>query len=124
MASELINKSLQGILDTFIVNSENGLMLKHTTTNNQSILYFEDFVCFAELQLRLYEISANAIFKQNFLALMPVIRNEFVRPDKILSVRISSELLPQHFEIETDFQDKETKSPLATFIILTKKRLH
>ena len=78
MASNLLNKVIEGVFKTFLVQDPTGMKMKHTTTMEYSHPYLEDFVTFAESQLRLYEISGNSIFKQNFHDAMIFISKEFL----------------------------------------------
>jgi len=64
-ASALLNTILEKNYSAFLVNSDQGMRLRHVTTLPSSHPYLEDFVTFAESHLRMYEISANPIFKQN-----------------------------------------------------------
>jgi hypothetical protein len=85
-ASELFNAAVEGHYKTFLLNKEGaGMMLRHTTTREGSLAYLEDFVTFAESMLRVYEISGNPTFKQNFKDTLEFILKEFVKEDKIFT---------------------------------------
>ena len=76
---------------------------------------------FAESQLRLYEISGNRIFKQNFQDAMVFISKEFIDGNKMLTrARLAndSELFPNQ---EYSVFDGSFKSPVATFIMLARR---
>ena len=76
---------------------------------------------FAEAQLRMYEISANEIFKQNFTDVMGFITREFLDGDKMLTrARLSQdfELYPNQ---EYNIFDSSFKSPVSTFVILSRR---
>lgn len=85
MASDLLNRSIDGIFQTFITQEENGMKLRHSTTVETSLPYLEDFVFFAEAQLRLYEISGNDNFKNNFKETIHFIQREFISKDIMLT---------------------------------------
>lgn len=121
MASELLNKTLGGIFKTFIDQETGKFTMRHSTTMAQSLPYLEDFVTFAESQLRLYEISANSIFKENFKDVLNFIIKEFLSDSRMLTRGKSSE----HFEIYpnefyTSF-DSSFHSPVATFLYLCRR---
>ncbi|MFA6235683.1 MAG: DUF255 domain-containing protein [Bacteriovorax sp.] len=121
MGSNLLNKVIEGIFKTFLIQEESGLTMRHSTTVRHSHPYLEDFVFFAESQLRLYEISANAIFKQNFQDAMKFISKEFLDETKMLTrakLAEEAELYPNQ---EYNFFDSSFKSPVSTFILLSRR---
>lgn len=121
MASTLLNKVIEGIFKTFLIQDEAGIKMRHSTTKSYSHPYLEDFVSFAESQLRLYEISANGVFKQNFMDAMKFITNEFLDGNKMLTrakLAENSELYPNQ---EYNIFDSSFKSPVATFIMLSRR---
>ena len=121
MASNLINTTIEGVFKTFLTNSESGMKMRHTTTVEFSHPYLEDFVFFAESQLRLYEISANEVFKQNFKDAVQFITKEFLDNDKMLT----RAKLAEHFEMypnqEYNVFDASFKSPVATYVQLMRR---
>ncbi len=93
-ASDLFNKSLEGHYNTFLLNKDNaGMMLRHTTTKEGSLAYLEDFVTFAESMIRVYEVTGNPTFRQNFGDTLNFILKEFVRENEITTRAVS---LDQH----------------------------
>lgn len=121
MGSNLLNKVIEGIYKTFLTQEDTGIKMRHTTTMPSSHPYLEDFVFFAESQLRLYEISANAIFKQNFQDAMKFISKEFLDEARMLTrakLAEHSELYPNQ---EYSIFDSSFKSPVATFIMLSRR---
>jgi uncharacterized protein YyaL (SSP411 family) len=121
MASQLLNSILESIYKTFIVQNENGMRLRHSTTMSASHPYLEDFVPFAESQLRMYEISANPVFKQNFKDSIDFLTREFLDNDKVLTrAKFSNdhELYPN---IEYTFFDNSQRSFAATYLFLMKR---
>lgn len=121
MASNLINSTIEGVFKTFLTNSGDGMKMKHTTTVEFSHPYLEDFVFFAESQLRLYEISSNDVFKQNFKDSLNFITKEFLDNDKMLT----RAKLAEHFELypnqDYNLFDASFKSPVATYIQLMRR---
>jgi uncharacterized protein YyaL (SSP411 family) len=121
MASNLINKSIDGIFQTFITQETNGMKLRHTTTNETSLPYLEDFVFFAEAQLRLYEISGNENFKNNFKETLNFIQKEFISNDIMLTranFANNFELYPNQ---DYSFFDNSFKSAVSTFINISRR---
>ncbi len=88
-ASQIFNKALEGHYNNFLVSKNNqGMMLKHSTTNEGGLPYLEDFVSFSESMLRVYEITGNPTFKQNFSDTMNFMFKEFYQAeDKKLLTR-------------------------------------
>lgn len=120
-ASKLLNKVIEGIFKTFLVLDPNGLRMRHSTTLPYSHPYLEDFVMFAESQLRLYEISGNSIFKQNFQDAMNFISKEFLQGDKMLTRgQLLTDAAPYPNQEYSVF-DSSFKSPVGTFILLSKR---
>lgn len=121
MASNLINTTIEGIFRTFLINDENGMKMRHTTTVETSHPYLEDFVFFAESQLRLYEISANDVFKQNFKDALDFVTKEFLHAD-VMSTRAK---VAEHFEQypnqDYTFFDASFKSPVATYVQMMRR---
>ena len=121
MASNLINTTIEGVFKTFLINSADGMKMRHTTTVEFSHPYLEDFVFFAEAQLRLYEISGNDVFKQNFKDALTFVTKEFL-DDKNMVTRAK---LAEHFEQypNQDYSvfDTSFKSPVATYVQLTRR---
>lgn len=121
LSSNLLNKVLEGIFKTFLIQDQNGIRMRHSTTMPVAHPYLEDFVMFAESQLRLYEISGNSVFKQNFEDSMNFISKEFIEGNQMLT----RARLAEHFEVypnqDYSFFDSSFKSPVATYIMLAKR---
>ena len=121
MASNLINTTIEGVFKTFLKTTSNGLQMRHTTTVESSHPYLEDFVFFAESQLRLYEISANQIFKQNFKDVITFIGREFLS-NGVMHTRAK---LAENFELypnqDYNFFDTSFRSPVATYVSLVRR---
>lgn len=128
MASELLNKALEGMFDKFLVQraDQEGMKLRHVTTLPETNPLLEDFVFFSESQLRLYEISGNPIFKQNFKDTLDFINKEFIDLDsnggeKLFSRAKLSTDLESYPNFHASEFDQSFKSPLATLILLNKR---
>ena len=64
-ASTILRKTLEPVLSTFTSVQENKTLLSHTTSQKNKTDLFEDYVSFADLMIRSYEVSGNEVFKQN-----------------------------------------------------------
>lgn len=85
-ASQLFNMALEGVYEQFIDrNNPNGMRLKHATTMPSTLPYLEDFVNFADMQLRVYEVTGNPTFKNNFSETLKFIQNEFIQEGRALT---------------------------------------
>lgn len=81
-ASQVFNKALEGHYHNFLVSKNNQeMILKHTTTYEGGLPYLEDFISFSEAMLRVFEITGNPTFKQNFSDTMSFIFKEFFDPE-------------------------------------------
>jgi uncharacterized protein len=121
-ASRLFNQSLDGLYNHFLLKTaDNKMGLKHSTTKESSLPYLEDFVFFAETQLRVYEITGNPIFKNNFRDTLDFIYQEFVSDDKVKTRAKSSEDFELYPNIDASPFDASFKSPVATLILLTRR---
>ncbi len=120
-ASQLFNQVVEGTYKTFIKNDEKGMRLAHTTTIANPLSYLEDYVFFLEAQLRIYEMSGNATFKNNVLDTYNFIRNQFLKDGKLLTRSIETEkheLYPNQNFSSFDFN---FKSPVSTFILVSRR---
>ncbi len=121
MASSILNKVIEGVFRTFLTQDPAGIKMRHSTTMEYSHPYLEDFVTFAESQLRLYEISANEIFKQNFSDVMGFINREFLDGDKMLTRARLAEDFELYPNQDYSVFDASFKSPLSTFIMISRR---
>lgn len=121
MASNLLNTALEGVFKTFIDNGPQGMKMKHSTTVEFSHPLLEDFVSFSESQLRLYEISGNEVFKQNFYDSMNFIAKEFLEDDKLLTRAKFANDFELYLNQEANIFDTAFKSSVGTFINLSRR---
>lgn len=120
-ASHLLNNTLEKMFQTFLVQNEKGMRLRHVTTMLHSHPYLEDFVSFSELQLRMYEISANPVFKQNFKDTLDFITSEFLDNDKLLTRAKFAQEHELYPNVEYTLFDNSFKSFTATYVLLMKR---
>lgn len=86
MASRIFNKALEGSYKKFLTkNNESAMELIHCTTRSRNIPYLEDYVFFCHMQLRVFEVTGNELFKDNFKQTLDFILKEFVIEDKVLT---------------------------------------
>lgn len=121
MATGLLNNVIEGIFKTFLSQDESGIKMRHSTTMPYSHPYLEDFVMFAESQIRLYEISGNIVFKQNFQDAMSFIAKEFIEDNKMHTRARFAEDFELYPNQDYSFFDSSFKSPVATFILLSRR---
>ena len=121
MASNLINTTIEAVFKTFLITSGDGMKMRHTTTVEFSHPYLEDFVFFAETQLRLYEISANDVFKQNFKDALDFVSKEFLKDNNMSTRAKLAEHLEQYPNQDYTAFDASFKSPVATYIQLMRR---
>lgn len=121
MALELLNKTAEPIFKTFLLNDEKGMKLRHSTTMESSLPLLEDFVMFAEAQLRLFEITANPVFKQNLKETLTFITNEFLDGDRMLTRAKFANDFETYPNQEYSLFDSSFKSPVSTYISVMRR---
>jgi uncharacterized protein len=83
-ALEILKPAIEGCLKQFVATNPDGRhVLKHSTTLKNQALYLEDYVFFAESQLRLYEITGNTTFKTNALETTDYILKNFLKDNHL-----------------------------------------
>lgn len=127
-ASSLLEKTLQPILDTFLVKEINSnpmdpvyLKISHTTSRGDSLPYLEDYANFLDLQLRLYEFSANPIFKENFLETFKFTSNQFVDGTNLLTRAKYSNDFELYPNQPINCFDSSFRSPASVFIHVARR---
>lgn len=122
MASRLFNRLVEGTYSAFLVSrDDNAFEIRHTTTRDKSLPYLEDYVFFAEAQLRMAEITGNPVFKDNFRDTMNFITKEFIRDGKFYTRPVSlndAELYPNQ---ALNMYDQSYRSPLATLLAISRR---
>ena len=122
MASTLFNRLVEGAYNTFLVSRDkNAFEIRHTTTRDTNLPYLEDYVFFAEAQLRMAEITGNVVFKDNFRDTMAFITKEFVHEGKLYTRPYNlsdAELYPNQ---AVGMYDQSYRSPLATLITIARR---
>lgn len=122
MAHRLFSKGIEGVKKHFMIeNAEGKIRFRHTTTREESLPYLEDYVFFAELMLRTYEISAQSVYKENFEKAMAYIQTEFVLEDKIFTRGLSTNELELYPNMELNSFDSSYRSPASTLLNLVRR---
>jgi uncharacterized protein YyaL (SSP411 family) len=121
-ASRLFNVALEGLYKNFLVSKDDeGMKIRHTTTLDQSLPYLEDYVFFAEAQLRVYEVTGNPVFKQNFSDTMEFILKEYVDGNKVRTRALATtdfELYPNQ---PVNSLDQSYKSAASTLLVIARR---
>ena len=118
-ASTLLKKTLEPILKTFTRINNQKTELIHSTTNKEKSNLFEDYVYFAELMLRSYEVSGNNTFKQNLRNVLTMIGTEFFKDGIFYTTKLNSASHTPN--IEFDLFDQSYQSALATLIKVARR---
>lgn len=121
-ALDLVHICIEGMYKEFIVSKDKEKMtIRHATTINQSATYLEDYVFFAESQLRIYEITANQVFKSNFIDTLKFITKEFIKDDAFMTRSINEDESVKYPNLKLHFFDNSFKSPSATAYSLLRR---
>ncbi|MFZ4714031.1 MAG: thioredoxin domain-containing protein [Bacteriovoracaceae bacterium] len=115
-ATHLLNTCLDGIHKNFLVEKDNSTVMRHTTTKNNTLSYFEDYAFFTEMQFRLYEMTGDKVFKQNVEDSIVFITKEFYKEGFFYTRAISSNNSEPYGNIAVAEFDASFKSPVATFL--------
>lgn len=123
MASSLLEKVLEGQFKVFLQQKEDDTIFKisHTTTKEMNLPYFEDYLFFAQLQLRVYEISGNEVFKENTLKTVEFIQKQFIHETHCLTRAKNYNDHAPYPNQEISFFDSSFKSPAATYVALCRR---
>ncbi|MDD0852381.1 DUF255 domain-containing protein [Halobacteriovorax sp. GB3] len=121
-ATELFNTLIEGLYNNFLIAKDGqGMKIRHSTTKDVGMLYFEDYVFFAEAMLRVYEVTGNPVFKENFKDTINFLLKEFKDESnfKTRSLSMNEHHLYPNQNV-TNF-DTGFKSPASTFVILLRR---
>ncbi len=120
-AWHLFNRSMEGAYKAFIQSDGepgSSARLRHVTTQEKTLPYFEDYALFAQVQLRSYELTGNRVFRDNFIETMRLIQTDFIQGDKVYTRALSMVgEAPQANGLVSAF-DSSFCSPLSTYILL------
>ena len=136
-ASLIFNQALEGIYKNFLNDNntspeginladgespaEKSTSIRHTNTLEEGFSFIEDYVFFAEAQLRIYEVTGNPVFKENFKDTLAFIEKEFIDESSILTRPRSLENLHLYPNQRVNAFDSSFRSPTATLIGLYRR---
>jgi uncharacterized protein YyaL (SSP411 family) len=120
-ARELLNEVIMPIHKTFIKTINGKSKMISTTTKEEHVPLFEDYVMFCESQLRFYELSGNTGFKDTGIQTIDFILKEFFDDDKVYTRALSFTDSHLYSNIHAPIFDQSYKSPLGVFIGLIRK---
>lgn len=118
LATDLLNQTFETIHKNFLVQSDKTTLL-HSMGSSKNDL-FEDYVMFAECELRFYEISANEMFLKNGIDTLLFIKNMFLEKEEFKNTIVRGKSL-LHNNLHAPLMDQAHKSPVATYISLVRK---
>jgi len=87
----VLKQTIEGSLNQFVRTDSSGRhVLIHSNTLEGQTSYLEDYVQFADAQLRLYEITGNEIFKKNSLESVDFILKNFIKEGNVYMTTLDS----------------------------------
>lgn len=111
-AINLLNRVTEGVAQSFLHTDAKGRhVFQHATTNTRTPLYLEDYVAFADSQLRLYEVMGAEVFISNAREALGFIKREFFFNGEPMLVAGH-----QTGELRAPLNDQAFRSPLATLM--------
>lgn len=114
----IIQHTVEGCLTQFLTKDSLGLhQLRHTNTLENKALYLEDYVHFANAQLRLYEVTGNETFKKNSLESVEFVLNNFMQDYSLMTTGLQKSTLGIA-NIQSPMHDQSYQSSAMTFILL------
>jgi uncharacterized protein YyaL (SSP411 family) len=114
-AFSLIQPTIEGCLKTFLIERDGRHLIRHSTTLENQPIYLEDYVNFAESQLRLYEITGNQIFKTNAIESVDFSLKHFMENGELYLTAFASGPFERQ---RAPLYDQSYRSPVMTLVIL------
>jgi uncharacterized protein YyaL (SSP411 family) len=114
-AFSLIQPTIEGCLKTFLVEKDGRHLIRHSTTLDDQAIYLEDYVNFAECQLRLYEITGTQIFKSNAIESVDFILKHFLKEGEFYQTALGNSAFERQ---RAPLYDQSYRSPVMTLSIL------
>ena len=123
MASTLLEKTLEGQFKVFLLKQDDkqNFKIRHTTTKEENLPYFEDYAFFTDLQLRVYEITGNEVFKENAIKTSEYITSQFLDKNKFFTRAKNFQEHAPYPNQAVNFFDTSYRSPAATFLFLMRR---
>lgn len=121
-ARDLFGKTHENIQKAFFYQDEEGkARIKTTTTREGHVPLFEDYVFFAELSFRAYELFGSENFYINGKSTIDFIKSNFFKDNIIFTRAIAFSDTEGYDNIHTPIFDQSYKSPLSTLITMLRK---
>lgn len=122
-ASTLLQKVVTSIHKTFISQGEgdNKSTIRTSSTRNVASDLFEDYVFFADAQLRLYEISGNETFRQNGIETLIFIAKNFTKDGTLYTRKTDEELDKGFANIPAQLFDQSHRSAFGSYLLMCRK---
>lgn len=122
-AKNLLESAMKGIHENFIKDGDGTTLskIRHTTTKNESLHYLEDYAFFADMQIRLFELTGEEIFKNNFNTTLEFIFNEFFKDDNLFSRSLTQNDLEPYPNLPVERFDLSFRSPFSVVINITRR---
>jgi uncharacterized protein len=121
-ASALLVETMNAVQKKFIKTDDSGkAQILSTTTRDGHVPLLEDYVMFAESQLRFYEISGQEAFKQTGLDTLHFIFNNFFENDVFYTRAIDHHDSELYRNIHIPIFDQSYKSALGVLFGLVRK---
>lgn len=114
-AFSLIQPTIEGCLKAFLAERDGRHLIRHSTTLENQAIYLEDYVSFAESQLRLYEITGNQVFKTNAVESVEFTLKNFLHEGELYQTALGSDPFERQ---RAPLYDQSYRSPVMTFITL------
>lgn len=117
-AFEIIKQTVEPCLNEFIKADGSGKhVIRHSNTLDKQALYLEDYVNFADAQLRLYEITGNEVLKKNALESVDFIIKNFMKDETLYHTALEAST-PGVDNLPCPLYDQSYRSPAMTFVLL------
>lgn len=114
----MIKQTVEACLQEFIKPNTSGKhVIRHTNTLENQALYLEDYVNFADAQLRLYEVTGNETFKKNALESVDFILKNFVKDEEIYLTALEAST-PGVENLPAPLYDQSYRSSAMTLVHL------
>ena len=118
-AGQLIQKTVDSVLRLFCFQDENErTRILQTTSLSEKSDIAENYIFFAEAMLRLYEVSGNDNFKENFKNVMNFIEDNFEVGEQVKSTIDPSSI---NIHLNISHADSGYKSPYSTLVSLKRR---
>lgn len=121
-ANDILSVCIKGIHETFLYTDDQGrTRIKTSTTREGHVPLFEDYVFFAEFEMRLYELTAQKNFYDNGMGTIEFIFREFSDGESFFTRALSHSDTELYENIHTPIFDHAHRSGLSAYLGLLRK---